>query len=100
MGTYTVPPVEVVVDMVKEYDRRIGLRMLYGKYNIPKSERDKYRELWSRFYDMLPDAFEKETVDASEERETTEDDGDSSPSTGQAVSQEPESPEDVEEKTA
>lgn len=66
MDEYTVPPVNVVVDFVKQYDRRVGLRMLYGRYNIPKNERDKYRELWSKFYDMLPDAFEKEQEDGSD----------------------------------
>jgi hypothetical protein len=64
--SYTVPPLDVITDFVKRFDRRIGLRMLYSRYNIPKHERDKYRELWSKFYDMLPDAFEKEQTDASE----------------------------------
>jgi hypothetical protein len=66
MDEYTVPPVNVVIDFVKQYDRRVGLRMLYGRYNIPKNERDKYRELWSKFYDLLPDAFEKELEDGSD----------------------------------
>ena len=56
----TVPPVEEVAEMVKKYDRRIGLRMLYNKYGIGKEEREKYRVLWTRFWDLLPDAFEKE----------------------------------------
>jgi hypothetical protein len=63
MDEYTVPPIEVLTDFVKQYDRRIGLRVLYSRYSIPKHEREKYRELWSRFYDALPDAFEKELIE-------------------------------------
>ena len=63
MDEYKVPSMEVLVDFVKQYDRRVGLRMLYGRYNIPKHERDKYRELWAKFHDMLPDSFEKEPTE-------------------------------------
>jgi hypothetical protein len=78
MDEYKVPPIEVMIDFVKRYDRRIGLRMLYSRYNIPKHERDKYRELWSKFWEKIPDSFEKELTDASEKREAEENDGDSS----------------------
>lgn len=54
------PSAERVAWYVKTYDKRVGLRMLYQKYGIPKSERHKYRELWNKFYELLPDAFEKE----------------------------------------
>ena len=63
MDEYRVPSVDVLVDFVKQYDRRVGLRMLYGRYNIPKHERDKYRELWAKFHTMLPDSFEKEPTE-------------------------------------
>ncbi|MHA2350335.1 MAG: hypothetical protein ACXADL_11985 [Candidatus Thorarchaeota archaeon] len=63
MDEYVAPSAEVLVDFVKQYDRRVGLRMLYSRYNIPKTEREKYRLLWSKFYDILPDSFEKETVE-------------------------------------
>lgn len=63
MDEYRVPSVDVLVDYVKQYDRRVGLRMLYGRYNIPKHERDKYRELWAKFHAMLPDSFEKEPTE-------------------------------------
>ena len=68
MDEYRVPAMDVLIDFVKRYDRRVGLRMLYGRYNIPKHERDKYRDIWSKFYDMLPDAFEKGADDGSELR--------------------------------
>ena len=100
MSDYEKPPVEVVIDMVKRYDRRIGLRMLYKKYNIPKQERDKYRELWSRFWDLLPDAFEKEPDDAVGDREAEKNDGSGLSPTVEAVQAEPEGAEDGQKETA
>lgn len=72
MIKYTMPTAEEIAGYVREYDKRIGLRMLYSKYEIPKSERHKYRELYNRFYDIMPDAFGKEEADASESKEATE----------------------------
>jgi len=99
MQTYTKPPMETLIDMVKKYDKRVGLRMLYQEYEIPESERYKYRKLWNTFYDLLPDAFEKDKKDASEIGQTKEDDGDSETQSFEVVPEEPWSPEDDEEPT-
>ena len=97
MSTYTRPPMETLIDMVKKHDKRVGLRMLYEHYNIPESERYKYRKLWNTFYNLLPDAFEKEKNNASEVGETETDDGDSEAQSFQVVPEEPWRPEDDEE---
>jgi hypothetical protein len=92
MPKYTVPSKEEFLDYVKKYDRRIGLRMLYQKHSIPEGERYKYRKLWKAFMEILDDA--------SENRETTENDGNSGTPTGEAVQEEPESAENVKETVA
>jgi hypothetical protein len=100
MDEYRVPTIEVLIDFVERYDRRIGLRMLYSRYNIPKHERDKYRELWSRFHEELPTAFEKEHTDASKNRKTEEDVCYSSTQPAKASTEESGRAEDVKEQTA
>ena len=97
MSTCTKPPMETLIDMVKKYDKRVGLRKLYQDFAIPESDRHKYRKLWNTFYDLLPDAFEKELNNASEIRETETDDGDSEALSFETVPEEPWSPEDDEE---
>jgi hypothetical protein len=90
----------MVIDMVKRFDRRIGLRMLYSRYDIPKDQREKYRQLWSEFWNILPDAFEKEMSDASEIGETAENDGNSGTPAGQTVPEEQGRAENVKKQTA
>ena len=93
---YAIPPIETIIEGVKKYDKRVGLRKLYQDFDIPEPERYKFRKLWNMFYDILPDAFEKElTENASEIRETEEDDGHRGASPGETLQAEPESPEDV-----
>jgi hypothetical protein len=89
-----------MIEMVKKYDRRVGLRMLYQKHNIPEGERHKYRKLWKAFWSAIPDGFERDKYDASEDREAEENDGNSSTPTGQAVPEEQESAENVETTVA
>jgi hypothetical protein len=98
MAKYTVPSRDEIAEMVRSYDRRVGLRMLYQRHNIPESERHKYRKLWKAFWEVLPDGFEKK--DASKKRKTTEDDGNSGTPAGEAVPEEQKSAEDVKESVA
>jgi hypothetical protein len=97
MSVYTRPRMETIIEMVKTHDKRIGLRMLYNQYSIPMSERYKYRKLWNTFYDLLPDAFEKELNHARKIRETEAIDGDGSTPAGETVPEESRRAEDVEE---
>jgi len=97
---YRRPTVSQVQEIVRNHDKRVGMRMLYAKFDIPEEKRHLYRRLWDEFYKMMPDAYGKEQEDASENRETTEDDGDSPASTGQAIQEEQEGSEDEQEATA
>lgn len=82
------PSPEEMAEFVRKYDKRIGMRMLYRAYNIPEGERHLYRKLWDEFWNAMPDAYEKETADASEDTETETADGDSHAPAGQAVQEE------------
>lgn len=54
------PTVEELKHLVVTYDKRVGLRKLYKDFDVAAEERHKFRELWGRFYDLLPDAYGKE----------------------------------------
>ena len=40
------PAFEEFESYVRKYHKRVGLRMIYKKYNIGKDEREKYRKMW------------------------------------------------------
>ena len=88
MEQYVKPSPDEMAEYVKKYDKRIGLRMLYKRHSVPESERHLYRQLWDEFRAVLPDAFEKDIENASEDTETAKDDGDSPASAGQALQEE------------
>ena len=58
------PTLEEIVDLIKNHDKRIGLRMLYQRFFIPHSERPKFKLLWDKLDKELKDAAEKEKKSA------------------------------------
>ena len=88
MAKYVKPSPDEMAEYVRKYDKRIGLRMLYRQYGIPEGERYLYRKLWDEFWEAIPDAYEKETADASQDTETETLDGDSPAPAGQALQEE------------
>ncbi len=40
------PTFEEFEGYVRKYHKRVGLRMIYKKYNIGKDEREKFRKMW------------------------------------------------------
>lgn len=65
---------------VDRYHKRVGLRMIYKKFEVPEKDKVNYRKMW--------DILEAEK-DASEEQSTEADDGNSGTPAGQVVCEEP-----------
>ncbi len=82
---YRRPPLAVFIDFVKRYDKRVGLRTLYKNYGVPTELRPNFRNMW--------DKIAKEIKYASSEQSTETGHGDSEAPAGEAVRQEPGSPE-------
>lgn len=74
---YRRPPLAVFVEAVKRYDKRIGLRMLYKEYDVPKESRPAFRKMW--------DKITQEIEYASGKQGPETDDGDSQTSAGKTV---------------
>jgi len=85
----TPPSLPEVMEFVRHYDKRVGLRMLYQKFSIPKPQREKYRELWNVVWEALPDAFEKEHDHAGPKRKTKKGGGHRPAPSGETESVEP-----------
>lgn len=70
------PSLREFISVVKNNDKRIGLRMLYKKYHVSAPERAKYREMWDAIVDeaeeKLIEREEGTGKNASEKREKPE----------------------------
>lgn len=59
------PTLNFIIETVKNYDKRVGLRLIYKQFDVAESDKYKYKELW----DMI-----KEYQDAAEEWKKPQDD--------------------------
>lgn len=75
----------------EKYHKRVGLRMLYKKFDIPDANREKYRKMWD-LMETEKNASEKQST------ETTLCDGGTR--AGEVVCEEPVGFVDVEESVA
>lgn len=46
--SYTRPSLEVFIDFVQRYDKRVGLRKMYKDFNVPDQSRAGYRLMWDK----------------------------------------------------
>lgn len=99
MPSYVKPSLDVLIDYVKKYDVRVGLRMIYRKFGVPEGERYKYRKLWNAVWNEIPDAFGKGDENACKKSGPAPLDGDSGTLPGEALCPQPGCPEDEETGT-
>lgn len=88
---YRRPPLAVFVEAVKRYDKRIGLRILYKEYEVPKESRPVFRKMWDKIVQEIEYASGKQGPETS--------DGDSGTSAGETVRPEPGSSENEQKPT-
>lgn len=53
------PTLKEFIKFVEEHDKRIGLRMLYKKYEVPQYDREKFRRAWNLIEERIDNASEK-----------------------------------------
>ena len=85
------PTFQEFKEYVNRHHKRVGLRMLYKKYDVPEGERENYRRMW--------DLVETEK-NASEKQSTEESYGHRAASPGETVREESGVEENVEEPVA
>jgi hypothetical protein len=74
------PSFEEFKGYVEKHHKRVGLRMLYKKFDTPDSDKEKFRKMW--------DLLETEK-NASEKQSTETPDGDGGTPAGEVVCEEP-----------
>lgn len=88
---YRRPPLAVFIEAVKRYDKRIGLRMLYKEFEVPKESRPVFRKMW--------DKIVQEIEYASSQQIAAPHDGNSETPAREAVRAEPGGPENEQKPT-
>lgn len=57
------PTLDELIEIVKNHDIRIGMRMIYRRFFIPHSERPKYKKLWYAIHKELQDGNDSDDSD-------------------------------------
>lgn len=90
----SLPTMEEMVSFVEKYDKRVGLRLIYKKFNIEKkSSRDKFKQLWDDIIEATKGAKDaaREGIQSGSSVEEHIETGEGGPSTetGDSDSNEP-----------